>query len=248
MKQWPIVICTKGRPQGKTFKLLEDAGLKYKALIEPQEWRLYKDHGHSAERPLNADNQGIAYTRNAALAMARDNGWDHFWLIDDDVDGFYIASGGKCKRVQADILLQAQEQFLEHHFDQAALEYQQFAWSQNGTPKLNSYCDVVVALSRRAAALHRYDASVAMKEDRDFTLQILANGGLTVRSTMFAFSCPSLGKNEGGLHDDYAARKDEDAARRLAAKWPGIVTVQEKKSGRVDAKINWRAFRSAQTQ
>jgi hypothetical protein len=126
---------------------------------------------------------------------------------------------------------------------QAAAEYQQFAWRAKQPVVRNSYCDIVVALRTNVQA--RYRGEAGLKEDRDYTLQLRAEGWSTTRITEVGFAAPTMGTNRGGLFEEYRAGRERESAEALARLWPDLVSVVRKPNGRIDARINWRGAGAA---
>lgn len=242
----PILVCSKGRPDGSTFGLLAASGLKAHVIVEPQDVESYRGcdvHGGNEVIELKANDQGISYARNAALDYGRKAGWRTLWLLDDDLKRFHRAdfSSHRLQDATAHAALAGAERIIEAAgVDQGALEYAQFAWSARPRAAWNSYCDVVVWFDLARLGALRYRGE---KEDRDMTLQILTSGGRTVRVPHFSFSCPRNGSNAGGLKSRYDDPSWERAAvQALVLRWPGVCTAHVKPSGRIDAKINWSLF------
>lgn len=247
-RHWPVYIASKGRPSCPTAKLLAGAQRQVTVVVERQEADAYGAElaAGAALHQLELSDQGIAYVRNAILGA--EQGWH--WMLDDDVTRAYRASGGKCHPAPLhEVLAQAEAAAFALPGDvaQLALEYQQFAWSAKRPGwRVNSYCDVVVANhgSRARAAGASYVGELALKEDRDFTIQLLAAGRLTARSRHLAFSAPKNGSNGGGLAPLYATDgREATASRRMEARWPGVCTFNEKADGRPDVKIDWARFK-----
>ena len=161
-------------------------------------------------------------------------------MIDDDISAFFEFEGTKGSKVGARQALEVAQEAAQPGVGQIALEYQQFAWSAGGKVKTNSYCDVCVGIKSKVTANYR---KVELKEDRDFTLQVIAGGFDTRRVSKYAFAAPSVGSNKGGLHEGYAEGRDAKGAAQLAAMWPWCCEVQTKRNGRIDAKIHWKKVR-----
>lgn len=243
----PIYVVSKGRPEGPTFAALKAADLPFYAVVEPQDMEAYKhlEGPNTGWLRLPADDQGLGYARQHVLCHARDSGAEWFWMLDDDIRGFYRAHDRKCHPADArEVLEEATAAITADDFvGQGALEYQQFAWSNEpGKVSRISYCDVAVLI--RTSVMADYRPELVPKEDRDFTLQVLATGMDTLRTGWLAFGAPANGSNQGGLYDVYAQDgREETASRRLAAMWPGIVEFKRKANGRPDAKIHWKRMR-----
>lgn len=239
---WPVLVHSKGRPNGATFKTLGECA--YTVVVEPREEAVYRAAGHDSVVAVPEDGRGLAYSRQFGLELAQSNGWGWYWLLDDDVQRFKRREGTKLVSCSAsEALGWAASAVGSTVIAQVALEYAQFAWSASRTWQMNSYADVVVANNApllRSLGI-RYDESFPLKVDRDMTIQCIASGANVARITKYAFVCPKNGSNAGGLHEEYGT---QDLERRgsamLSAKWPWCVRPQTKPDGRQDAKIHWK--------
>lgn len=237
-----VYVPSKGRPSGSTAKLLAESGINFLVVVEPQEYDAYKAVVGKRLLTLPASNQGIAYVRNWIL-QHHDSGW--YWMLDDDITAFFKTTNGKNTKVSAREALEGAGGFFieDASIGQAALEYQQFAWSATRAVKHNGYCDVAVCINKDRVKMLRYRPEVNLKEDRDFTLQVLSSGMRTARVCRYSFAAPKNGSNAGGLSGEYSQTGKELAASRLMCRlWPGICTPITKRDGRQDVKINWRHF------
>jgi len=220
-------------------------GVSYTVLVEPQDYGAYLEH-HPAARlcKLPYNNRGLAYARQVALQLARKLGYDWYWMLDDDIKGFYYTKNEKTwtYELPEKALEDAEWFFLNgDHIGQAGLEYQQYAWSNKRPFVMNSYCDVAVCI--RTAMPVNYRTELPFKSDRDFTLQILSIGYKVIKLAQISFAVPKNGSNKGGLYDQYKTEKEAAASRRMVELWGDhICQVKMKKDGRPDVKINWRAF------
>jgi hypothetical protein len=244
MSRFPIYIPSKGRPKSPTAKLIGDSAV---LVVENQEAADYqKAFPNAPIIILPESNRGIAYVRNFILTEARRSGAEWFWMLDDDITGFYEVAAKRCVRAAPLCVLAGAEAVFSKRPNtaQAALEYQQFAWASSKGYSLNGYCDVAVCINTKRSAMASYDYSVTLKEDRDFTMQLLSQGYETFRTARFAFSAPKNGSNEGGLKPVYANPNAEaNAVAGMIAKWGGLLCSKNTKpDGRRDVKINWRAF------
>jgi hypothetical protein len=244
-----IVIPSKGRAgSAKTITLLIEAGLTPTVFVEPQELEAYsREYGGKIHiHELAASDQGIGYVRQFILDHARKEKWPAYWMLDDDITGFFTVENGKTVRTPAPRVLDAAEKIFLGHFAvaQGALEYQQFAWAAKSPRKFNGYCDVAVWINVEKTRHVNYRRQMDLKEDRDFTLQILASGYNTMRASWCAFSAPKNGSNAGGLQETYQQNgREAEASRRMIAAWPGVCSSHVKPDGRPDVKINWAAFK-----
>jgi hypothetical protein len=240
--KWPVFVPSKGRPDSVLInKLLQTSYV----VIEPQDRLIYENKiGKGRLVILPENDRGIGYVRQFILERCRAlGGW--YWMLDDDISSFYRTENSKLIKIDPEKALCAAEDLIlkQSNVGQAALEYAQFAWSQTKPVKFFGYCDVAVAVNTELTSFANYRSEMNLKEDRDFTLQILANGARTMRCSMISFRAPKNGSNKGGLHSVYAKRgREESAVDRMVFAWPGIVQKQVKKDGRVDCKIDWKFF------
>jgi hypothetical protein len=242
MTVWPIYIASRGR--ALTAKR---PNIPVTMVVEPHESRDYRmAHPGTEVLTLPESDQGLGYVRQWIKDHATARGHSWFWMLDDDISGYYMIRDGKSiKTHPVDVLLAAQQQIDRPLVAHGAMEYQQFAWSAKKAYTLNSYCDVAVAIHAGMTRGIRFRPETNLKVDRDFTLQVLASGMLVVRSTLTAFSAPANGSNAGGLADEYAIRgRERQDVETMMKLWPNIVSMQIKKNGRTDAKINWRYFKA----
>jgi hypothetical protein len=245
MINYPIAVASKGRPDSKLLLRIQTENLPFRIFCEPQDANTYRQRFPGVIIQLDADNQGLAYARNAILGYARASGASKFWMLDDDVEDFFEGTEkGYLKVTVAEALGKAEP--LLGEMTQGALEYSQFAWShQPGDCSDGSYCDVCVLIDIGRTKDLTFRDEVNLKLDRDFTLQVLASGGRTRRISNIGFSCPENGSNKGGLYEAYKSGREKADCEALAKFWPHCVTVQQKKSGRWDAKIDWRNVRQS---
>ena len=247
----PILIPSKGRANKcKTALLLGNLPNLF-IVVEQQEHELYlknEDLKYYNFIILPENDKGISYVRNYCLQWAYKMGWDWFWMIDDDINNFYKRENGKLIK-DNNSLFQA-EQIIDDKTAQISLEYQQFAWCANKDYILNSYNDVCVCINTKVCKEKniKYRPYVNLKEDRDFTMQIIKSGYNVKRYTLSAFGAPKNGSNEGGLKDMYDNRSNElTASKRMIELWgEDICRLNIKKDGRPDCKIIWKNINKKQ--
>jgi len=247
----PVYVNSKGRPTGKAFALMAAAGIRPVVFVEPQDEVAYRKAGHRKLVVLDEDDRGLTVARNRVFDYSESKGVRAYWLIDDDVNHVYTSPGdGKCHPAEIGDVLTSCERVLEQlglPLGQAAMEYQQFAWSAKRPYTLNTYCDVAVVIyaENLRSVGARWDEDLKyFKSDRDLTLQSITRGLSTIRLHQFAFSTPKNGSNDGGMAPMYAVSGLEEAeSLAMCEKWPGICTFNLKKDGRPDVAINWRMFR-----
>lgn len=218
-------------------------------VIEPQDELAYKNkfpNFNFIVLPIN--NGGITYVRNFIKNYAGTIGMNNYWQLDDDITGIFSREGTKLNRGGFDLLLKAQQQFIDNDIALGALEYRQFAWSATKEIIYNSFCDSCVWVDNTKLQGIKYREYVEGKEDRDFAMQVIKSGNKTGRTTLFAFSAPPNGSNAGGLKEIfYDCGKEETCVQRMIEIWGDSVCIPiVKTTGRKDVKILWNQIQSNQ--
>ncbi len=220
-------------------------------IVEPQDYKNYKNkfsNFNLIELPKN--NGGITYVRNFIKDYTEKIGLEYYWQIDDDINGFYIRENTKLIKSNFEILNKAKEQFIKNNIALGALEYRQFAWSASKEIIFNSFCDSCVYVDNTKTNGLRYRPYVEGKEDRDFAMQVIKSGKKTGRTTLYAFSAPANGSNNGGLKEIfYDLGKEDICVSRMVELWgDNICKPIKKENGRNDVKIMWNEINKNQLE
>lgn len=255
----PIFILSKGRydKRSATWVLLAEDKVPFTVVVEPSEAEMYRpiiERIGGKIEVLPSDNQGVAFVRNFILnELAPVVGW--FWIMDDDIQKFIRAANGQHVRVSAlqMLTLASPHLAMEHSACLYSLEYEQFGHaSKPHQILLNSYNNIAVCLNK--ALLPRGDLQYRFKvrEDYDFTLQIIFHGGTTLRRRDLCFRAPSMATSAGGMTAYYLnERPDIQIQNKLFLEtWAGVAKEVEKGSGesrRRDIRVSWAALRDPAT-
>lgn len=230
-------IPTKLRPQTKTYKLFENAGIKVMHFIEPQEINNYKVPNKIS---ILENNKGIAYVRNFMLNYARENNYEWILVCDDDVNSFGIYNGKTIKQ-DASIWVSILEKAKKMPFELIGINYIQHAWHEKKSYSINKKFAEVCVLMNIPKIKWYYRSEFNTKEDRDFALQTIKNGNGVLRFNHYWFSCPDVGSNMGGLQDEYKNKKDEDSSRKMCYEWYPYISLK-KKGLRIDMKTDIKSL------
>lgn len=237
-----IFVPSKARPGCKTFWLLRNAGLEPTVVIEKQDVKIYAEAGINNVLVLEESNRGIAYSRQQILEYCRSKSHEWFWMIDDDITGFYIWNGQKLVQENAiSVLGQALAETQKmKNIAVAGMDFRQFAWSHKGKSIFNTQICAVTLINTKRTELINY--SDQMMEDRDFCIQAILSGYRTVRFTKFAFNTPPMGKEGGGCQTIGNRQKlMKQAVKNLMAKYGrDCIKPYKKKNGWYDCRINWK--------
>lgn len=233
-----VVIPSKGRPRTQSWRMYQEQGYSFVHLVEPQDANAYHEAGTPNIYCLPDNDSGISVTRNRALQWGRHHCKQWMWMIDDDVNSFGYARGGRTHRRGAEVLAEVQRKVDSLPFPVIGLQYRQYAW---GSADRKPYCvntrpAEVAVLLRLPQITWEYNESLPGKEDRDFSMQAITHSPGVLTFNRYAFATPNIGTNKGGLYDWYQSRKDADQARKLALAWHPYAKLQTK-ADRVDCKL-----------
>ncbi|KAG8342508.1 hypothetical protein TRVL_06664 [Trypanosoma vivax] len=176
-----------------------------------------------------------------------------FWVFDDDIVRFFIAVGKKNFNISAREVFASVYSRIAHLHGVAcdmsdvaifSLEYSRYAFQYGDDDlALNSYNNI--------ASLYRYDLipqgmhyRFRIREDYDFTLQLISKGLKTARFRNLSFDVPCMAEAPGGMTDYYRNQK-EDIRRQnrlFVSKWPTVAQECVKGKGaqlRDDIRVRW---------
>lgn len=233
-------IPTKSRYNTKTYKLFEDVGIPFIHFIEPLQ---YDDYEIPNKVNIGANNQGIAYVRNFMLNYAKQNNHDWIIMCDDDVTDFGYAKDNKCITHNASLWKEVYDKAKKLPFNLYGLNYRQHAWHEKHEYRINTTFVEVCVLINVKSINWQYRSEYNMKEDRDFVLQSIKYGNGCVKFLKLFYNCPGVGKNSGGLQDEYKNKKDAISSKKMVAEWHPFAKLIEK-DGRLDVKIDLKELSS----
>lgn len=233
-----MIVCipSKSRPTTKTYKLFEEAGLRVYHFIEPQQTNDYLANKVPNVVNIGAQNQGIAFVRNFILDFAKQNGHEWILMCDDDVTRFDIYKNKKNYKLLVKDLLPYFEKAMSLPFEMAGFNYKQYIWVAKTIYSVNSNTVEQCVLLNAKKIWWRYRPEFNLKEDRDFALQTIKHGNGILRFNTIGVQSPDIGTNEGGLHNEYRQKKDEESALKMLKEWHPFVELK-KKGERIDIKL-----------
>lgn len=256
-----VFIPSKGRADQRiaTWHLLLADGVSFTVVVEPQDRDAYVAR-LSELQPVGAGGapcwavevlpeaeRGVSYVRNHIVAsLAPRSGW--FWIVDDDIKAFVTFRDRKRVPLAAHDMFRRVLHRMQR-FPAAALfslEYERFGYQYGDDDvRLNSYNNIAVLLNRQRIP-PGVEYRGRLREDYDFTLQLIRHGCTTVRFKNLAFCAPCMSKAPGGMTPFY---KSQHAAIRrenteFVARWPSVAVEQEKGSEangtkRFDVHVAW---------
>lgn len=226
--KYTIYIPSKGRSHhGHTVKLLESVGLtNYKIVVEPQDYKAYKEVWGDKVIQMELNDQGIAYARSFIKRYSKAQGEEFHWQIDDDMKAFQLRLADKNTNVNP-IHCFAIVETVNDKFTNVGISCitsNVFAWAKSKLVGINKMTYGVVLIRNDTPC----DWRVGVSEDLDYTLQNLECGLCTLSYNRVIFSTFTTGTLDGGnmlnlFVDDGRKQLYENTAEL----WPGIFIVKK---------------------
>lgn len=241
---YPIYVPSRGRSKTiLTTKALDQSGLSYKVVIEPQDKDEYLkcfDETNLLVMPEN--NKGIAYVRNFCKTHAKENGYEYHWQMDDNIQSFAIRQGGKNNKSEASEAIKLIESTVNMFsgIGAAGMKHQVFAWAETSDIGYNRQVYTSMLLSTKPDAVFR-DGLI---EDADYNLQILFDGYSVVLFNRVVMNKITSMKMQGGNTEiSHANGGREKRAIATQAQWPNVFKLKESKDGpRLAPSRVWSSF------
>jgi hypothetical protein len=221
-----VFVPTKGRAGRVSAAVLS---LAPTLLVEAEEEAAYRAEYPDVRVRVHPDSgRGVSYARNQVLVHARRSGKPWCWMLDDDLYEFGVRAGDanelRVPKTAPEVLALAQRVILAEEGMAAAGIPAAWADCTGGGIRPNQCLYSCVALYLPALPGLEYRESLKLKEDLDFTLQVVARGWTAGRLDDFYQCMPHPGTYAGGLDRTYAEDGLEARmAQELVRLWPGIV-------------------------
>jgi hypothetical protein len=219
-RRFPIYIISKGRAESRlTAKALEAAGVPYRIVVEPQEMDTYAaviDRAKIIEMDMQyirdfdcCDDLGDS--KPPGCGPARNFVWDHavaeghewFWMMDDNIRGFYRFHQNQQIKIEGDACFRAMEDFSLRFANVACSgpQYYMFAPRKVKVPPFYLNCRVYSCYFVRATIPFRFRARY--NDDTDFNLRVMKAGWCTILFNAFLQYKMRTSAVAGGLTKDF---------------------------------------------
>lgn len=253
--RYPIYIPSKGRWKSrKTVRALDEIGVKYHVVVEPQE---YDDYASviAPEKILQLpkENYGKGCSipaRNWIWNHSRKHGFKRHWVIDDNIEGFFRLTNNLKTPVSDGITFRAAEEFTDRYENVAMSGFNYFMFAPRKSGDINPYtlntriysC-ILLSNTARNSDGEFYAWRGRYNEDTDLSLRILKDGFCTVLFNAFlAFKSTTM-TMEGGNTESLYQIKDgrKKMAESLKEQHPGLVKISFK-WGRWQHHVDYSGF------
>jgi len=235
MNKYPIYIVSKGRWENPlTAKFFKADGVKFKVLVEPQEYDNYcQSLGKDYVMALPFSNLGVGSypARNFAWEDSIKNGYARHWVFDDNINKIRRVFQGKKIPCNALIAIKVLEDFTDRYVNVGITAFNYSTFVVPGSSDKKPFYLNVHAYS---AMLMRNDMPFRWRmkynEDVDLCLQVLENKLCTLLFNAFTVDKTSTaakmkGGNQTELYQGNNPLKKVQKARSLEEIWPQYVKV-----------------------
>ena len=248
--QYPIYIISKGRPHTcKTAQSLEWMGLDYYIVVEPQEFKTYQAiWGH---RVIQGD---FDTTTRSSIPVRNwvDNHCTHdkYWLMDDNINYFYILNNNERWRAKTGAIFLAVEDFVARHSNIALAGLNKLGFCKPFTRTspyvLNTRVYSCTLMDKTLNEEIKIDGQLwrgRYNEDTDLNIRFLKQGYCTVNFQWCMGDKATTQRLKGGNTDSVYVDGDNRLAfaQSLVDQHPDIVRVSEK-WGRFHHHVDWEVF------
>lgn len=249
MSKYPVYIVSKGRFENPiTAKCFLSEGVKFKIVVEPQEYKNYCSAVGSEnvlELPFSNLGLGSFPARNFAWEDARKNGFKRHWLFDDNIYMFRRLNKGKRINCSAAKAIEALEIFTDRYLNIgiSGFNYEMFVLKDCTKPffsNVHVYSGLLIDNNMKFRWRLKYN------EDVDLCLQVLDSGLCTVLFNAFMISKVSTtakmkGGNQSELYQGNKHEKKVLKARSLEEVWPQYAKTVWK-FNRPHHSVDWKKF------
>ena len=233
MKQptYPIYIISKGRHESRlTSKALEEIGINYRIVIEPQEFDLYAsviDESKILVLPFSNLGQGSIPARNWVMEHSISEGHKRHWILDDNISGFGRLNNNRKIKVKTSATFRAVEDFTDRYKNvmMSGMNYRFFVPESSTRKPYQLNTRVYSCILLHNDLNHRWRGKY--NEDTDLSLRILKDNHCTLLFN--AFFCDKIGtlKMKGGNTEEVYkdSNNRRDFAESLQQQHPDLVKV-----------------------
>jgi hypothetical protein len=244
--RYPVYVISKGRWRWNlTAKALDQMGVPYRLVVEPQEADDYAaevDPSLLLVTPFSNLGQGSIPVRNFVWDHAQASGAARHWVLDDNIAKFYRLNRNARTYCKSGGIFAAAEDFVDRYENVglAGMQYSNFAHDRVAMPpfRLNTriYSCILIDNALPFRWRGRYN------EDTDLSLRVLKSGLCTVLFNAFLIDKTGTMRMEGGNTDElYQDNGRELMAESLREQHPDVTEVVEK-WGRKQHHVDYRRF------
>jgi len=230
--KYSIYIPSKGRHDtGQTKRVLDEMGVPYKIVVEPQE---YEDYAKVVEKdkilvlPFSNLGEGSIPARNWIWEYSKSKGEEKHWIIDDNILRFYRLNRNKKVPVGSGTIFRCAEIFTDRYKNVAFSGLNNIAFAHADSKSIKPY-----SLNTRIYSMTLINNELPYRwrgkynEDTDICLRALKDDWCTIQFNAFLGDKVTTLKMKGGNTDNVYTDGDKRLkfAQSLAKQHPDIVKV-----------------------
>jgi hypothetical protein len=244
--EYPVYIISKGRWESHlTSRALEQIGVPYHIVVEPQEREQYAaviDERKILVLPFSNLGQGGIPARNWVWEHALASGAKRHWILDDNISKFYRLNRNMHHPVASGTIFRVAEQFCDR-YENVALAGFHYRWLCKAVQALPPYyinSRIYSCILINNSLSHRWRGRY--NEDTDLSLRVLKDGFCTVLFVAFTCEKSTTMQMKGGNTDELY--KDDGRlkmAESLREQHPDVTTVTWK-FNRWQHHVNYKPF------
>lgn len=245
--KYPVYVISKGRADTRmTSKALEELGIDYRIVIEPQEFDQYSaviSPGKILTLPFSNLGQGSIPARNWVWDHALALGADKHWILDDNIGGWYRLLNNRKLRTTDENPFTPIEEFADKYENMmlAGPNYEYLCRRDSVVPPFVLNTRVYSCILINHKCQHRWRGRY--NEDTDLSLRVLKDGDCTVLfNAVLCDKEPTMLMKGGNTDELYKGDGRLKMAESLRDQHPDVTTVIQK-WGRWQHSVNYRPFR-----
>lgn len=254
---YPIYIISKGRWESRyTSRALEEMGVDYKIVIEPQELEQYAaviDRRKILVTDFSDLGRGSIPVRNFVWRHAIDTGAKRHWILDDNMRGFRQLKNKKRVKVTDRTTFDLVESFVDRfkNVPMAGMQYTGFAVVNSSTAKGAAKLPVTMNTRIYSCILLSNENPLWWRgrynEDTDLSLRYLKRGYCTMLFNGLLCDKSATMTCKGGNTESLYNLKGQDGrllmAQSLQKQHPDVTKVI-RRWGRWQHSVNFRQFKA----
>jgi hypothetical protein len=248
LPSYPVYIISKGRAESRyTSRALEQMGVPYRIVIEPQEFDQYAaviDPAKILVLPFSNLGQGSIPARNWVWEHSISEGHERHWILDDNIRTFFRLNNNLKVPIETGATFKAAEEFTDRYSNVAISGFNYFMFASRKTKiaplTMNTriYSCILILNSIPFRWRGRYN------EDTDLSLRALKAGWCTILFNAFLAEKAVTMSMKGGNTDElYQGDGRLKMAQSLQRQHPDVTKIAWK-WGRWQHHVDYRPFKA----
>lgn len=261
--KYPIYIISLNRYQKErcfTIKHLEKMNVKYRLCIMTRELENYRqslinnNFINCLEIITIDDNMGLGGTpqRMKCWQHSKELGFNKFWLLDDNIDGYFYYNRLKKVKVDSGIVFTSLENFIDNIKEPVGIAGHNYNMDNPATTMRNPFqvnSKVYSSMLINTELLDKFNIKFTLKynEDVDLCMECLKNGLKTIAINIFVSNKKATLSVKGGNTDTIYdnGNKFQDKVDCLLNKWGDefVEVINKHKDKRPHHKVYYDRFK-----